>query len=164
MLETEPAFRAESGCQPRLPPATCPAPLTRSQVWVLDARPNSLHGAPDAATREVQHVLSTVQSIQLPLASRDALHQQLKERGLSTGAHLAECAADRWPGTGRKGGALPSAATTTQPPACQPTHRLAGMAACTACRAAAVARQQPGAGWAWPLRVDLQRGGGCGDV
>ncbi|EFN53217.1 hypothetical protein CHLNCDRAFT_137091 [Chlorella variabilis] len=55
------------------------------QVWVLDARPNSLHGAPDAATREVQHVLSTVQSIQLPLASRDALHQQLKERGLSTG-------------------------------------------------------------------------------
>lgn len=125
MLETEPAFRAESGCQPRLPPATCPAPLTRSQVWVLDARPNSLHGAPDAATREVQHVLSTVQSIQLPLASRDALHQQLKERGLSTGAHLAECAADRW-----QEGRRPAQCSNHHPTTCLPTDAPPGWRGC----------------------------------
>lgn len=52
------------------------------QVWVLDARPTAVH-AVDKHTREVLDVLAAVKSIPLPLASRQALYQQLQHQGFS---------------------------------------------------------------------------------
>ncbi|KAI7840877.1 hypothetical protein COHA_005407 [Chlorella ohadii] len=53
------------------------------QVWVLDARPNAVHHI-DKPTQEVQNVLAAVKSVQLPLASRQALYEQLAAKGFST--------------------------------------------------------------------------------
>lgn len=55
------------------------------QVWVLDARPNAVR-AVDKPTKEVLDVLAAVKSIPLPLASRQALYQQLQQKGFSPGA------------------------------------------------------------------------------
>lgn len=54
---------------------------------MLDARPNAVHGA-DAATSDVQRVLSTVQGVPQPLPSRQALYDHLQEQGFSTGGCL----------------------------------------------------------------------------
>lgn len=52
---------------------------------MLDARPTAVH-AVDKHTREVLDVLAAVKSIPLPLASRQALYQQLQHQGFSPGA------------------------------------------------------------------------------
>lgn len=66
-----------------LPHASCFLPSR--QVWVLDARPTAVH-VPDKPTKEVLDVLAAVKSIPLPLASRQALYQQLQQHGFSPGA------------------------------------------------------------------------------
>ncbi|KAL4458862.1 hypothetical protein ABPG75_013727 [Micractinium tetrahymenae] len=62
---------------PHAPPLGQP-----KQVWVLDARPNAVHTV-DKPTKEVLDVLAAVKSIPLPLASRQALYQQLQQQGFS---------------------------------------------------------------------------------